>query len=114
MPLERRVQMYVDSLSGFYDSARVIGMPENTVVHWVGNLDANTCASCKFLIENSPYTKYTLPCAPRSGMSLCLTNCRCRVLLRRVDYNEMMQVEEGQGYTRDGFIAKLRKIKRGG
>lgn len=85
MRLEQRVKMYVDALSSFYDSARVIGLPSDILIHWVGPADKQTCASCRYLFENGPYTKFTLPTTPRSGMTLCLclTDCRVDILSKR-------------------------------
>lgn len=85
MPLPRRIQMYVDALASFYESARVSAMPENIVIHWLGRNDDRTCPSCKYLIAHSPYTKSNLPTAPRSGIQccLCLTDCRAMILTHK-------------------------------
>lgn len=79
MPLEHRVRMYADALDAFYDSARVIGLPNNTAIHWVTPGDRVSCPSCVFLQEHSPYTTETIPCVPRAGMTLCLCLLDCDV-----------------------------------
>jgi len=114
MPLERRAEMYVRALTSFYESARVIGMPENVLIHWAGPGDKKTCLSCRYLFENSPYTKLNLPTTPRAGMTLCLTNCRDRLFVRRVDLKEVQTRLEESKYTRGGHVANLRRIKRTG
>lgn len=114
MPLDRRAQMYVDALRSFYESARVIALPSNCVLHWVGPHDATKCAGCTYLLENGPYTKFTLPTVPTAGMTPCLSNCRDRVLVRRVTLVEVQQVEAASPYTRGGHVKNLRAIKRTG
>jgi hypothetical protein len=72
MPMEQRVGMYRNSLRSFYDNARIIGLPRETVIHWCGPDDNKTCAGCRYLFEQQPFTKYTLPTVPRSGSTRCL------------------------------------------
>lgn len=114
MPLDRRARMYVAALDAFYDSARIIGLPNNVSITWVTPGDRVSCPSCVFLQENSPYTTESLPCTPRSGMTLCLTQCRDWLYIRRVSDSAARRIAEGAKYTRDGFVRKLRKIKRTG
>lgn len=111
MPLERRTKMYVDALESFYDSARVIGMPANSVFRWTGRKDKKVCASCQYLKDHNPYHKKTLPTTPRSGLTICLTNCRDRLLVRVVSSSEAIKVLQA-GPTRGEHIKKLRAIKR--
>jgi hypothetical protein len=112
MPYERRVGMYVDALSSFFDSARVISLPNNSVIHWSGPRDKVTCASCEFLFRNNPYATATLPTTPRAGMTICLTNCRDWLYIRRVDPAQAQTIADESAYTRGGLIKKLRRIKR--
>ena len=114
MPLPRRVKMYVHALNSFYESARVIALPSNVVLHWKGPNDKKTCPSCAYLFENTPYTKHTLPTTPRAGMTLCLTNCRDYIFARRVDPAEAARKIKESKFTRGTHIKKLRKIKRTG
>jgi hypothetical protein len=116
MPLPRRVRMYVDALESFYNSARVMGVPMNTIFHWKlspeGVKKDNICASCVYLSEHSPYTKKTLPTTPRSGMTLCLTNCRDKLVARRVPKDKIAKTEADSRYNQRSHIKNLRKIKR--
>lgn len=113
MPLPRRVEMYVRALTSFYESSRVIALPFNTIIHWTGPNNKITCPSCRFMFENSPYTKLTLPTTPRSGLTICLTNCRDRLTIRRVDPAEAVKItEKGKGATY--YVRRLRQIKKRG
>lgn len=113
MPLERRTQMYVNALTSFYESARVIALPANVVVRWTGPGDKRTCIGCDYMFENNPYTKKTLPTTPRAGMTPCLTNCRDRLLIRRVEPTEALAVQESSLKV-GTHIKHLRKLKRVG
>jgi hypothetical protein len=111
MPYDRRAKMYVDALQSFYESAKVIGMPAHTLIRWVGIKDDDTCESCRYIVEHNPYTKFTLPATPRSGATLCLTNCRHRLLLRIASHEAIQEATGGK--TREQHLAALGRIKRG-
>lgn len=112
MPLPRRVLMYVKALESFYDSARVIGMPATSSFWWIGRKDKNVCASCQYMHIHSPFHKRTLPTVPRSGATICLTNCRDRLLVRVVGTERALETLNKSRYTRGGHIKNLREIKR--
>lgn len=112
MALPRRIGMYVDALESFYDSARVIGLPATTAISWIiPKKDKRVCASCVYLAEHSPYSKRTLPTVPRSGATLCLTNCRDRLFVRIVSQEKARELLQASP-TRRTHIEKLRRIKR--
>jgi hypothetical protein len=113
MPLVQRVMLYVKTLRSFYESARVIGLPETCVIHWVGPHDKKSCAGCKYLFENGPYTKFTLCATPASGVTACLSNCRDRLLVRQASLAEVQSVATQSKYTREGHIRNLRRLKNG-
>lgn len=112
MPLDRRTKMYVDALESFYDSARVIGLPATSVLRWTGKKDNRVCASCQYLHKHNPFHKRTLPTVPRAGLTICLTNCRDRLLVRVVESAKAIEVLQGSKYTRDGHVRNLLEIKR--
>lgn len=113
MPLERRTDMYVRALESFYDSARVIGLPALASITWrLGKDDDAVCASCRYMAAWSPWSKKLLPTTPRSGMTICLTNCRDRLLVRRVTPEKVQAIEGRHVYKRSGHIRNLREIKR--
>ena len=113
MPAERRVKLYVATLKAFAESARVIGLPNRMIIHWIKMPDHRVCAGCQYLSENSPYTKHTLPAVPKAGVSgcVCLSNCRCKLLIRRATEAEVKLVESRQ-LTRKQHLRNLRRIKR--
>lgn len=111
MPLEQRVRMYVNTLTAFYESARVISLPATSLIRWSGPDDKKTCASCAYLFENNDYTKASLPGVPRSGISLCLSNCRDRLLIRRSTPEKVLKLTQ-ESKTRQQHLAALQRIKR--
>ena len=114
MPLARRIGMYVESLSSFFQSARIIGLPNSVVIEWRGPDDETTCPGCKYLFEHSPYTKFSLPTVPCACLCQCLTRCRDSLRVRQATEEEVGKVLESQKYTRDQHINNLRKLKRDG
>lgn len=72
MPYATRIKMYVLTLESFYNSARVIGLPGVSVIHWVGPDDKRTCEGCNYLFKHSPYSKFNLPTVPKAGATPCL------------------------------------------
>ncbi len=114
MPVAQRTKMYVDALESFYTSARVIGLPADVVLWWVGPHDARSCPGCNYLFSHAPYSKLNLPTTPRAGLTPCLTNCRDRILVRRAAPDEVAAVIDSARYTRGSHIANLRAIKRTG
>jgi hypothetical protein len=64
------------------------------------------------LFRNNLYTKKTLPTVPRSGATVCLTNCRDRLLVRRVDSKTALETTYG-GKTREQHVGALARIKQG-
>jgi hypothetical protein len=111
MPLDRRTGMYIDALESFYDSARVMGLPATSVFRWTGKKDKRVCESCQYLHDHNPYHKKNLPTTPRSGLTVCLTNCRDRLLVRNVGSDAALKVLQ-EGRTREQHIRALREIKR--
>lgn len=111
MPMDSRVNMYARGLDSVYSTARVNGLPTNTILIWSGNNDGRTCESCQFLFENSPYTPNNLPTTPRAGDTLCLSNCR--------DYLEAVPatpllIEGLNAKSKRALRSALQRIKRGG
>jgi hypothetical protein len=114
MPLNRRVGMYLSALNSFYESARVIALPANVAIWWKGPDDKVTCPSCRYMFEHSPYTKLTLPTTPRSGATICLTNCRDHLFIRRVSPEQAESMSFGALTQRQHYVRKLRTIKKQG
>lgn len=113
MPYHKRARMYVDAMRSFYDSGRVIAMPATSLFYWTGPNDKRTCPSCAYMFSYQVFSKKTLPTTPRSGLTLCLTNCRDKLLVRQSTPQKVLEVTE-RGPTRETHIRLLRKIKRDG
>ena len=112
MPLPRRVRMYVSALDSFYDNARVLGMPTTSAFWWTGPKDKRTCASCEYMRAHSPFHKKTLPTVPRSGATICLTNCRDRLLVRIVGADKALSILNESKFTREQHVKNLAAIKK--
>lgn len=112
MPLDRRVGMYMDALEAFYDSARVMGMPSTSLIRWTGKKDNRVCKSCQYIKRHNPFHKNRLPTVPRSGLTICLTNCRDRLLIRVVDTDTAL-AELVRRPTKQQMLGHLRRLKRG-
>ena len=113
MPLARRCRLYAGALKGVYESARVIALPDDIIVHWLDHDDDRECNGCQYMAENSPYTKYQLPTTPGASSCRCLGNCRCRLYIRRATMDEVRKVNEDQVFTRAQHVRNLRRLKRG-
>jgi hypothetical protein len=66
------------------------------------------------MFEQGPYSKITLPTTPRSGLTICLTNCRDRLWIKRVPPAKAESMFTGALVERQRHIRKLRKIKKEG
>jgi hypothetical protein len=109
---EKRLQAYIDTLKHQYYAGRISGTPTGWVIDWISPLDRNTCVSCRFLSDNSPYTKKTLSTTPRAGQTRCLNQCRCRLVAREVGLKRFIQVENSHRSKR-WYTERLRLLKVG-
>ena len=109
MAFERRVNMYVKGLDGLFGAGRVAALPKDVLMWWSGPVDGNKCESCFYLKDNSPYMPHTLPTTPRAGDTLCLSNCRDKLVVRVAESAEIRQVNEGK--TREEHMASLNEIR---
>lgn len=109
MTIENRMRLYVNGLDGLFGAGRVAALPANSVIWWAGPVDKNKCESCFYMRDNSPYMPHTLPTTPRAGDTLCLGNCRDKLVVRLAESAEIRRVEEGK--TRAEHISSLNKIR---
>ena len=110
MKLERRIQMYIDSLNSIFDAGKVSSHPPLTIFYWVHSADKKVCPECLLLGRFSPYTRDTLPTTPRSGASRCLSNCRCKLYSKIVSETEYQKVHS-INYSKKYFLDLLRKSR---
>lgn len=80
MPYKRRMKMYVDSLDSMFGFGRLVYIPEDTTIIWKLGANDRHCPDCLMFAANNPYTKKTLPGYPKSGNTICLSNCYCSVI----------------------------------
>ena len=81
MGMEKRLDMYVETLDGVFHHGQVEGSPEFVKIYWHLR-EAKHCNTCIRLAAGSPYTRKTLPAVPRDGTSECLSSCKCFLQFR--------------------------------
>lgn len=107
MNITTRRDMYVNTLEATFDSGAVFSLPANTVIDWkLGPTDKN-CPQCKYLADNSPYTPDTLPVVPRSGSTVCKSNCKCSIKTRVLPVIQYLRVKM-KSKPRNEHLAGLR------
>ena len=80
MPYRRRMKMYSDSLDSMFGFGRLVYLPEDVQIYWKLGVTDKHCIDCLMFASQNPYTKKTLPGFPKSGNSVCLSNCLCRLI----------------------------------
>jgi hypothetical protein len=110
--LMQRLEAYLKALRFMYEGARVLALPDNVLLYWMGppRDDTTICEGCVYMMERSPFTKNTVPAVPRDGSTQCLTNCRHRIVVRVAGLNEVFRRAE-QLPARDTMVRELREIK---
>jgi len=123
-----RIGNYVDAMRFMYESARILGLPDNVLIYWQGPgpVEAaghrgqvnpadphpgDICEGCDYLMERSPFTKTTIPAVPKDGMTACLTNCRHKLVVRVVTNESDMRGRIAKLPSRTTMIRELNKLK---
>jgi hypothetical protein len=107
---EDRLAAYSESMKHIYYSGRILGSPSDMIIDWIAPLDRNTCVSCRFLSEHSPYTRDVLPTTPRSGDTRCLNRCRCRIVMRSVNEATLKEIKAAH-YSKGFYTRTLEQLK---
>lgn len=110
--LEKRLEAYVETLKHIYYSGRVMSTPAGYLIDWISPLDRNTCKGCRWLAEQSPFTRDDIPTTPRAGDTRCLNHCRCRLLMREVSKELYAEVVR-RHRSKDWYSRKLAALKIG-
>jgi hypothetical protein len=110
--VRRRVGAYAAALKPLYYSGRMGTSPSNMAIDWVTALDRRVCGGCRFLQTQSPYTRMTLPTVPRAGDTPCLANCRCRLVMRPVKSEVLLQIQR-KHKSKEWYKRQLFGIKKG-
>jgi hypothetical protein len=71
--------MYADTLESIYFAGQINGQHPDALIYWRMDPAKSHCPDCIELENMSPFTKSTLPCQPRSGATVCLFHCGCRL-----------------------------------
>lgn len=77
--LKVRSDLYGTNSSGAASFGFVEGSPAEAEFDWDLTAGEN-CEDCVYLSELGPYVKETVFATPRSGDTVCLGNCRCRLV----------------------------------
>jgi len=112
--LKARISMYAASLGTAYDEGRlsVVADAGNMVIEWAqaegdGN-DGLSCASCRYLRPRL-FLKSTLPCVPCDGTTLCLSNCRDTLVVRRAESED--ELERAGSLSKEDHLRTLDSIR---
>ncbi len=81
MPIARRAAMYANAADGSFEMAAITRM-KDVNIYW--RLTARkSCSTCIALATSSPFSAGTLPTVPRAGRTICVTNCKCFLEVKR-------------------------------
>ncbi len=111
MDYRKRWRMYVDTLEHVFFSGKMVSVPEGFVIDWVMNRLAEHCEGCEILKKNSPYTRNSLPTVPKAGATPCLSNCRCRLRVRKP--RSLEEYKAADRKNRRSLLRLLKKVKGG-
>lgn len=110
---EDRISMYCDTLDHAYDVARVVGHPKHSVIYWKMNPEKEHCPICKFLNDNSPYTRDTLPGVPRDGHTcLGITRCGCELRIK-TNVTDIQWAAIRRSKRRVDLLRKIAELRKG-
>ncbi|MCX7726860.1 MAG: hypothetical protein N2053_08420, partial [Chitinispirillaceae bacterium] len=110
MPYIQRWEMYVKTLDHVYWVGKLSVIPDGFVIDWVIS-KAEHCKGCIFLRDNSPYTIYTLPTVPRAGTTPCLSNCKCKLRVRKP--RSQQEYIAAKNHQKRSLLKILKDIKEG-
>ena len=111
IPINIRLDMYAEGLNAIYGTGRVNTLPRNTLIFWDGVNDNRTCESCRYLFAHNPYTPKNLPTLPKGGMTLCLSNCRDKLVVVQGDQFQSL-IDDSNITPKSTFINGLKNILR--
>ena len=88
-------------------SGRVMGTPNVYAIYWVLNKNAEHCDSCVYLRDHGPYHRYNIPTTPGAGQTQCLGNCKCRLMMVKMNPN-VLQPFLKRSKSKDWHLRKKR------
>lgn len=78
-PILRRAQLYTRKTRATVEISEIRNTLGPDRFFWVLG-EAEHCADCLYMASVNPYTSRSLWTVPGDGDTLCLTNCKCRVI----------------------------------
>jgi len=109
MNRQQRLEMYVATLTSMYHTGRVLEVPPQTLFYWKTQ-PSEHCPHCLYLARKSPFTRGNLPTVPASGDTQCKSNCKCKLVTKRVSMVEYWKVARTAA-SRDAILKGMRAIK---
>jgi hypothetical protein len=117
MDHKKRLMLYADSVRGTYNAGRNAYMPSNMLVYWrlESGISPKTgkkvehCESCTELSKMSPFTTENLPIVPRANHTLCMSNCRCKLIYVSTTASKIDEVTKRLG-TAKSILTKLKGL----
>ena len=112
--LKSRIKMYAGSLETAYDEGRlsVVADAPNIIIEWMQDTVGRggmSCESCIYL-RRQLFLKSTLPCVPKDGTTLCLSNCRDILVVRKAIGED--ELERAGETSKEQHLQRLQEIRR--
>ena len=107
--LKGRINMYGNTVKSAYHAGVVAGAHPDVIIEWRVNKLAENCGDCLNLEKYGPYTKDNLPSTPKAGATRCLSNCKCTLIIRKVEKSEVLRVRNNNLKPRT-VMRKLRRV----
>jgi len=105
-----RVRNYARTIKSAYESARVLSVGTDVVIHW--ELESNNpCPDCKLLSKYSPYTADTLPTTPKGGQTRCLAYCYCSLRIVKTTPDAVEKVRK-KNKSAKWYLDKIKKNQK--
>lgn len=104
-----RFDNYVKSSEFVFNNSLVTNLHPASIIYWSRERDA--CQECVLIDSWSPFTKFTIPCMPKSGQTRCLHNCRCTVTIREGTMQKVAEISKGS-YSSKYMLELLRQSRK--
>ena len=79
--LSARLRLHAQRIRGTANDAWSQSLPADTLIEWRLGPNANHCPSCPVFAAGSPYRADSLPTTPGSADCICLSACRCSLVV---------------------------------
>lgn len=110
--VQERVEMYAETIRFMFNAGQLSGMPDTVLLHWYPKNKPNMCPGCQYMVDNSPFTRETMPTTPKAGDTPCLYRCAHRVVVRHSTPTQVAKRIK-QLPSKDKMLRDLRNIMGG-